>query len=107
RVAIAARHKSEPHAWSIEVDAGAKGDIKPAALREGTRVEVRDLFYATPARLKFLKLDRTEAEAVREVVRRLAMSRPDVAFTLAGVARAPKTFVATLPRPSRRPARLG
>ena len=69
----------------------------PAALGEGTRVEVRDLFYATPARLKFLKSDRAEAEAVREVVRRLAMSRPDVAFTLAGEERAPVTWAAALP----------
>jgi DNA mismatch repair protein MutL len=107
RLAIATRHKSEPHAWSIEVDAGAKSDIKPAALGEGTRVEVRDLFYATPARLKFLKLDRTEAEAVRDVVRRLAMSRPDVAFTLAGEERAPVTFAATLPGATGRLTRLG
>ena len=97
RLAIATRHKSEAHAWSIEVDAGAKSELKPAALGQGTRVEVRDLFYATPARLKFLKLDRTEAEAVRDTVRRLAMSRPDVAFTLAGEERAPVTFAATLP----------
>jgi DNA mismatch repair protein MutL len=107
RLAIATRHKSEPHAWSIEVDAGAKSELKPAALGEGTRVEVRDLFYATPARLKFLKLDRTEAEAVREVVRRLAMSRPDVAFTLAGEERAPVTYAATLPGATGRLARLG
>jgi DNA mismatch repair protein MutL len=107
RLAIATRHKSEPHAWSIEVDAGAKSELKPAALGEGTRVEVRDLFYATPARLKFLKLDRTEAEAVREVVRRLAMSRPDVAFTLAGEERAPVTFAAMLPGAAGRLARLG
>jgi DNA mismatch repair protein MutL len=107
RLAIATRHKSEPHAWSIEVDAGAKADVKPAALGEGTRVEVRDLFYATPARLKFLKLDRTEAEAVRDVVRRLAMSRPDVAFTLAGEERAPVTFAATLPGATGRLTRLG
>jgi DNA mismatch repair protein MutL len=107
RLAIASRHKSEPHAWSIEVDAGAKSDVKPAALGEGTRVEVRDLFYATPARLKFLKLDRTEAEAVRDVVRRLAMSRPDVAFTLAGEERAPLTFAATLPGATGRLTRLG
>ena len=53
-----------------------KSAVKPAALDQGTRVEVRDLFYATPARLKFLKTDRTEAEAVRDVVRRLAMAGP-------------------------------
>ena len=107
RLAIATRHKSEAHAWSIEVDAGAKSELKPAALGQGTRVEVRDLFYATPARLKFLKLDRTEAEAVRDTVRRLAMSRPDVAFTLAGEERAPVTFAATLPGGTGRLTRLG
>jgi DNA mismatch repair protein MutL len=107
RLAIATRHASEPHAWVIEVDAGAKSEVKPAALGEGTRVEARDLFHATPARLKFLKLDRTEAEAVREVVRRLAMSRPDVAFTLAGEERSPVTFAAALPGAAGRLARLG
>ena len=107
RLSIATRHKSEAHAWSIEVDAGTKSELKPAALGEGTRVEVRDLFYATPARLKFLKLDRTEAEAVRDAVRRLAMSRPDVAFTLAGEERAPVTFAATLPGGTGRLTRLG
>jgi DNA mismatch repair protein MutL len=107
RLSLATRHNSESHAWSIEVDAGKKSTIKPTALGVGTRVEVRDLFYATPARLKFLKLDRTEAEAVREVVRRLAMSRPDVAFTLAGEERAPTTFAATLPGPTGRLIRLG
>ena len=89
RLTITTRHASEPHAWTITVDAGEKSEVKPAALGQGTSVEVRDLFYATPARLKFLKTDRSEAEAVREVVRRLAMSRPDVAFTLAGEERAP------------------
>jgi len=107
RLAITTRHASEPHAWTIEVDAGSKSAVKPAALGSGTRVEVRDLFYATPARLKFLKLDRTEAEAVREVVRRLAMSRPDVAFTLAGEQRAPVTFAAALPGATGRLTRLG
>jgi DNA mismatch repair protein MutL len=107
RLSLIARHASEPHAWAITVDAGAKSQVKPAALNEGTRVEVRDLFYATPARLKFLKLDRTEAEAVREVVRRLAMSRPDVAFTLACEERSPVTFPAALPGATGRLARLG
>ena len=107
RLSITTRHAGEPHAWAIAVDAGAKSEVKPAALSEGTRVEVQDLFYATPARLKFLKQDRTEAEAVREVVRRLAMSRPDVAFTLAGEARAPQSFAATFPGATGRLARLG
>ncbi len=93
RLTITTRHASEPHAWSITVDAGEKSDVKPAALSKGTTVEVLDLFYATPARLKFLKADRSEAEAVREVVRRLAMTRPDVAFTLAGEDRASVTWV--------------
>jgi DNA mismatch repair protein MutL len=93
RLTIATRHAGEPHAWSITVDAGEKSEVKPAALSKGTTVEVRDLFYATPARLKFLKTDRSEAEAVREVVRRLAMTRPDVAFTLAGEERAAVTWV--------------
>ena len=94
RLTIVTRHASEPHAWTITVDAGEKSEVKPAALGQGTTVEVRDLFYATPARLKFLKTDRSEAEAVREVVRRLAMSRPDVAFTLAGEERLAVTWAA-------------
>jgi DNA mismatch repair protein MutL len=96
RLTITTRHAGEPHAWSITVDAGEKSAVKPAALGHGTTVEVRDLFYATPARLKFLKADRSEAEAVREVVRRLAMSRPDVSFTLAGEERAPVTWHSTV-----------
>jgi DNA mismatch repair protein MutL len=95
RLIITTRHKGEPHAWTLEVDAGRKSEAMPAALGHGTTVEVRDLFYATPARLKFLKTDRSEAEAVREVVRRLAMSRPDVTFTLAGEERAPVTWSAS------------
>ena len=84
KLGITTRHASEPHAWSLQVEGGDKSGVMPAALGHGTRVEVSDLFYATPARLKFLKTDRTEAEAIREVVRRLAMARPDIAFTLAG-----------------------
>jgi len=107
RLAIATRHAGEPHAWTIAVAGGVKSGVVPAALGEGTCVEVRDLFYATPARLKFLKTDRTEAEAIRDVVRRLAMSRPDVAFTVAGEERAPVTWAAALPDATGRLARLG
>ncbi len=107
RLAITTRHADEPHAWAIEVDAGVKSDVRPAALGQGTRVDVRDLFYATPARLKFLKSDRTEAEAVRDVVRRLAMSRPDVAFMLSGEERSPLHFPAVLADSAGRLMRLG
>ncbi|CCE06824.1 DNA mismatch repair protein MutL [Bradyrhizobium sp. STM 3843] len=107
RLSITTRHKSEPHAWALSVDGGVKSDVVPAALNRGTRVEVSDLFHATPARLKFLKTDRTEAEAIREVVRRLAMARPDIAFTLAGEERAPVTWAAALPGAPGRLTRLG
>jgi DNA mismatch repair protein MutL len=107
KLAIATRHAGEPHAWSLSVEGGVKSEVAPAALSQGTRVEVADLFYATPARLKFLKTDRTEAEAIREVVRRLAMARPDIAFTLAGEERSPVTWAAALPGPPGQLTRLG
>ncbi|HEY4774358.1 MAG TPA: DNA mismatch repair endonuclease MutL, partial [Xanthobacteraceae bacterium] len=107
QLTITTRHAREPHAWTITVEGGAKSDPRPAPLAAGTRVELRDLFSATPARLKFLKSDRTEAEAIRECVRRLAMSRPDVAFALAGEARAPLAWPAALPGAPGRLARLG
>jgi DNA mismatch repair protein MutL len=107
KLSIATRHTGEPHAWQLTVEGGVKSPVAPGALSLGTRVEVADLFYATPARLKFLKTDRTEAEAVREVVRRLAMARPDIAFTLAGEERAPVTWAAALPGAAGRLTRLG
>jgi DNA mismatch repair protein MutL len=107
RLAITTRHATEPHAWALNVEGGDKSEIMPAALAHGTRVEVNYLFSATPARLKFLKTDRTEAEAIREVVRRLAMARPEIAFTLAGEERAPVTWAAALPGVAGRLTRLG
>ena len=64
------------------MEGGAVSDPHPAAHPKGTRVEVRDLFYATPARLKFLKTPRTEQMQIVEIVRRLAMAHPEIAFTL-------------------------
>src|ERR1700749_3770047 len=107
KLSIATRHVAEPHAWELAVEGGAKGEVMPAALGHGTRVEVADLFYATPARLKFLKTDRTEAEAIREVVRRLARAPPDIAFTLAGEERSPVTWAAALPGAPGQLTRLG
>ncbi|EAR52844.1 DNA mismatch repair protein [Oceanicola granulosus HTCC2516] len=69
-------------AASITVTGGRAEAVRPAALSRGTRVELRDLFHATPARLKFLRTDRAEAQAIAETVKRLALAEPFVAFTL-------------------------
>ncbi len=66
----------------IEAFAGVLGPVRPSALSSGTRVELRDLFSATPARLKFLRSDRAEAQSIVDAVRRLALASPDVAFSL-------------------------
>ena len=69
----------------ITVAGGQAGPVKPAPLTAGTVVELRDLFYATPARLKFMRTDRAEQQAVSEVIKRLAMAEPFVSFTLRDV----------------------
>ncbi|MDB5664805.1 DNA mismatch repair endonuclease MutL [Cypionkella sp.] len=67
---------------SLTIAGGRMGQPRPAAASRGTTVELRDLFYATPARLKFLRTDRAEAQAIAEVIKRLAMAEPHVGFTL-------------------------
>ena len=84
RLSIESRHASEEHGWAIEVDGGRERAPVPAGRAIGTQVEVRDLFFATPARLKFLRSDRAEANAITEVVRRLALAHPNVAFHACG-----------------------
>ncbi|CAM3604077.1 DNA mismatch repair endonuclease MutL [Thalassospira profundimaris] len=84
RMRLTSRVRGSENAWTLSVEGGAKGEPEPAAHPYGTRVEVRDLFYATPARLKFLKTARTEQMYAREIMDRLAMARPDVGFTLSG-----------------------
>jgi DNA mismatch repair protein MutL len=71
-------------AWEIAVEGGIKHAPVPAAHPPGTRVEVRDLFFATPARLKFLKTPRSERDQAVDTVRRLAMACPEIAFTVIG-----------------------
>ena len=83
RMTITSRPKEQENAFAISVEAGNAEDPTPAAGALGTRIEIRDLFFATPARLKFLKTERSEAQAAKEVVERLAMAVPDIAFTLA------------------------
>lgn len=83
RLRITSRRRGEDSALEISVEGGAKTAVKPAAGPVGTRVEVRDLFYATPARLKFLKAERTETQAVADALRRLAMAYPEIGFSLA------------------------
>jgi DNA mismatch repair protein MutL len=81
RLVISSRASGSDEAWTMEVDAGRKLPLKPASIQSGTRVEVSDLFQATPARLKFLKQPRTEAGHAREAVERLAAAHPQIAFT--------------------------
>ncbi len=82
RLMIQSRAQGAATAYEIAVDGGRKAPLKPASLGTGTRVEVRDLFYATPARLKFMKSERAETAAIADVVKRLALARPEIAFTL-------------------------
>ena len=72
-------------AAQVHVAGGKIEAVKPAALRAGTLVELRDLFFATPARLKFMRTDRAEAQAISDTVKRLAMAEPAIAFTLRDV----------------------
>lgn len=82
RLSIVSRPPGASSAWAISVEGGARGAVRPAAMGPGTRVEVRDLFYATPARLKFLKAPRTEFGHAVETINRLAMAHPEIGFTL-------------------------
>ena len=80
RLEIRTRPRGGHEAFLLRVEDGAKSEIAPASHPLGTRVEARDLFAATPARLKFLQTDRAEAQACHDVLVRLALGRPDVRF---------------------------
>ena len=82
RMTITSRTRAADSAWLLSVIGGVVGEPTPAALQSGTCVEVRDLFFATPARLKFLRTERTETSQVIEAITRLAMASPNVAFAV-------------------------
>jgi DNA mismatch repair protein MutL len=82
RLKIESRPRGSEAAWSIAVIGGEKEDVRPVSLGAGTRIEISDLFFATPARLKFLKTERTELNHILDVVRRLAMANPGISFSV-------------------------
>ena len=91
RLNITSRVKGS-EAFEINVEGGDMGQVRPAALNSGTVITLRDLFYATPARLKFLRTDRAETTAINDIVKRLAMAEPFVRFELRDVSGdAPRT----------------
>jgi DNA mismatch repair protein MutL len=84
RLTISSR-AAEEGGVMIAVSGGRMDPVRPAALPQGTVVELRDLFFATPARLKFMRSDRAEAQAIGDVIRRLALAEPEVGFVLRDV----------------------
>lgn len=95
RLSITSRTKKSDSAWKISVIGGKVSGPSPAALSEGTVVEVSDLFYATPARLKFLKSDRAETNAITDVFKRMALAFPHIRFSLSGDDRSTLDYPAT------------
>ncbi len=87
RLAIRSRTAGADAAAEISVEGGHVSAVRPAAANRGTSVEVRDLFFATPARLKFMKGERAESSAISDVVKRIAIAFPAVRFTLSGTDR--------------------
>ena len=82
KLSLQSRKKGEKEAWQICVNGGEKGAVTPAVINEGTRVEVRDLFYTTPARLKFLKTEAAETGQCVDMLQRIALANPHVSFYL-------------------------
>ena len=83
KMTITSRTTDSDTGWQLQVDGGKAGTPTPAPRAQGTTIEVHDLFYNVPARLKFLKSDQSEQGAIREVFDRLAMGNPEISFSLA------------------------
>lgn len=107
RLSILSRPKDADTAFRISVEGGKTDAVEPAAGRQGTQIEVRELFFATPARLKFMKSERAETQAVSDVVKRLAMAHPEVGFTLTSGERNLLRLEPELPGEAGRLTRLG
>ncbi len=97
RLTLRSRTAEADSANEITVDGGKVGPVRPVAANRGTTVEVRDLFYATPARLKFMKSERAESSAITDVIKRIALAYPDVRFSLTGTDRSSTEFAAVAP----------
>ena len=82
RMSIVSRREGAENAWKIEVNGGEKSGVVPAAHPRGTRIEVRDLFYAAPARLKFLKSSASETAQCVDILNRIALANPTISFYL-------------------------
>jgi DNA mismatch repair protein MutL len=95
RLSIRSRTAAGDSAAEIGIEGGRVSAVKPAAANRGTTVEVRDLFFATPARLKFMKGERAESSATSDVIKRIAIAFPAVRFTLAGSDRSTLELPAT------------
>ena len=107
RLSIVSRTRDADSAHRISVEGGRVAAVEPASGRTGTQIEVRDLFYATPARLKFMKSERAETLAVSDVVKRLAMAHPEVGITLTSTERNLLRLEPELPGEAGRLMRLG
>ena len=95
KLSITSRTRDATNGSEISVTGGRASAIRPKAANPGTVVEVRDLFFATPARLKFLKTEKAEAGAITEIIRRMAIAFPHVRFVISGTDRATLEFAAT------------
>jgi DNA mismatch repair protein MutL len=82
RMHITSKPKDFDQAWSLYIEGGEKKTPTPAAHNTGTKIEVRDLFFATPARLKFLKTEKTEQQHIIDIIHRIALAHPTIAFSL-------------------------
>lgn len=95
KLTLKSRPQDAESGFEVVVNGGHLEGPRPAALNRGTIAEVRDLFYATPARLKFMKTDRAEATAITDIVKRIAIAFPQVRFSLVGTDRTPLELPAT------------